>query len=86
MGLRHGHEWKLFKDVRLPEGKLLIPGVLGSTTNFIEHPELVQQRVAQYAGLVGRGWRARRVMPRDDYRSRTNLKVKVLDSLQFWWI
>ena len=51
---RHGHEWKLFKDVRLPEGKLLIPGVLDSTTNFIEHPELVQQRVAQYAGLVGR--------------------------------
>ena len=51
---RHGHEWRLFKDVRLPEGKLLIPGVLDSTTNFIEHPELVQQRVAQYAGLVGR--------------------------------
>ena len=40
--------------MRLPEGKLLIPGVLDSTTNFIEHPELVQQRVAQYAGLVGR--------------------------------
>ena len=51
---RHGHEWKLFKDVRLPEGKLLIPGMLDSTTNFIEHPELVQQRIVQYAGLVGR--------------------------------
>ena len=51
---RHGHEWQLFKDVRLPEGKLLIPGVLDSTTNFIEHPELVQQRIVQYAGLVGR--------------------------------
>ena len=51
---RHGHEWKLFEEVRLPEGKVLIPGVLDSTTNFIEHPELVQQRIAQYAGLVGR--------------------------------
>ena len=51
---RHGHEWKLFEDVRLPEGRLLIPGVLDSTTNFIEHPELVQQRIVQYAGLVGR--------------------------------
>ena len=51
---RHGHEWKLFKDVRLPEGKLLIPGVPDSTTNFIEHPELVQQRIVQYARLVGR--------------------------------
>jgi len=44
----------LFKDVKLPEGKILIPGVLDSTTNFIEHPELVQQRIVQYAGLVGR--------------------------------
>ena len=51
---RHGHEWRLFEDVRLPEGKVLIPGVLDSTTNFIEHPELVQQRVVQYSGLVGR--------------------------------
>ena len=51
---RHAHEWKLFEDVRLPEGKLLIPGVLDSTTNFIEHPELVQQRIVQYAALVGR--------------------------------
>ena len=51
---RHGHEWKLFQDVSLPDGKLLIPGVLDSTTNFIEHPDLVQQRIVQYAGLVGR--------------------------------
>ncbi len=51
---RHGHEWKLFEEVSLPEGKLLIPGVLDSTTNFIEHPELVQQRIVRYAGLVGR--------------------------------
>jgi len=51
---RHGHEWKLFENIKVPEGKLIIPGVLDSTTNFIEHPELVQQRIVQYAKLVGR--------------------------------
>jgi 5-methyltetrahydropteroyltriglutamate--homocysteine methyltransferase len=51
---RHGHEWALFEDVRLPEGKLLIPGVLDSTTNYVEHPELVAQRIVRYARLVGR--------------------------------
>ena len=51
---RHEHEWTLFKDVKLPEGKVLIPGVLDSTTNFVEHPELVAQRIVRYADLVGR--------------------------------
>jgi 5-methyltetrahydropteroyltriglutamate--homocysteine methyltransferase len=51
---RHAHEWKLFETVKLPEGKLLMPGVLESKTNFIEHPELVAQRIARYANLVGR--------------------------------
>jgi 5-methyltetrahydropteroyltriglutamate--homocysteine methyltransferase len=51
---RHAHEWKLFEDVKLPEGKILIPGVLDSTTNFVEHPELVAERIVRYAGLVGR--------------------------------
>ncbi len=51
---RHGHEWALFERVRLPEGKLLIPGVIESKTNFIEHPELVAQRIGRYARLVGR--------------------------------
>ena len=51
---RHEHEWKLFKDQRLPEGAILIPGVLDSTTNFVEHPELVAQRIVRYAELVGR--------------------------------
>jgi 5-methyltetrahydropteroyltriglutamate--homocysteine methyltransferase len=50
---RHAHEWTLFERVRLPEGKVLIPGVLESKTNFIEHPELVAQRIARYARLVG---------------------------------
>jgi 5-methyltetrahydropteroyltriglutamate--homocysteine methyltransferase len=51
---RHAHEWRLFERVKLPEGKVLIPGVLDSTSNFIEHPELVAERIGRYAGLVGR--------------------------------
>jgi 5-methyltetrahydropteroyltriglutamate--homocysteine methyltransferase len=51
---RHGHEWRLFERVKLPEGKILIPGVLDSTTNFVEHPELVAERIVRYARLVGR--------------------------------
>ena len=51
---RHAHEWKLWEEVTLPDGKLLIPGVLDSTTNFIEHPELIAQRIANYANIVGR--------------------------------
>jgi 5-methyltetrahydropteroyltriglutamate--homocysteine methyltransferase len=50
---RHEHEWTVFEDVKPPEGKVLIPGVLDSTTNFIEHPELVAQRLVRYAKLVG---------------------------------
>ena len=51
---RHAHEWKLFETVKLPDGKLLIPGVIESKSNFIEHPELVAQRIGRYANLVGR--------------------------------
>ncbi len=51
---RHAHEWRVFETVKLPEDKVLIPGVLESKTNFIEHPELVAQRIARYANLVGR--------------------------------
>ena len=51
---RHAHEWKLFETVKLPDGKLLIPGVIESKSNFIEHPELVAQRIGRYAKLVGR--------------------------------
>src|SRR5262245_38357028 len=51
---RHAHEWELFERVKLPEGKLLIPGVIESKSNFIEHPELIAQRIGRYAHLVGR--------------------------------
>ena len=50
---RHGHEWKVFERVKLPAGKVIIPGVIDSTTNFIEHPELVAERIVRYATLVG---------------------------------
>jgi 5-methyltetrahydropteroyltriglutamate--homocysteine methyltransferase len=51
---RHGHEWKVFERIKLPAGKVIIPGVIDSTTNFIEHPELVAERIVRYASLVGR--------------------------------
>ena len=51
---RHAHEWRVFERVKLPDGMVIIPGVLDSTTNFIEHPELVAERIARYARLVGR--------------------------------
>jgi 5-methyltetrahydropteroyltriglutamate--homocysteine methyltransferase len=51
---RHAHEWTLFEKVKLPDGKVLIPGVLESKSNFIEHPELIAQRIGRYAKLVGR--------------------------------
>ncbi len=51
---RHEHEWTVFEDVRLPDGKVIIPGVIDSTTNYVEHPELVAQRIERYARLAGR--------------------------------
>lgn len=51
---RHAHEYHVFESVKLPEGKTLIPGVLESKTNFIEHPELIAERIGRYAHLVGR--------------------------------
>jgi 5-methyltetrahydropteroyltriglutamate--homocysteine methyltransferase len=51
---RHEHEWVVFRERRLPDDKVIIPGVLDSTTNFIEHPELVAQRLVRYAEVVGR--------------------------------
>jgi 5-methyltetrahydropteroyltriglutamate--homocysteine methyltransferase len=50
---RHEHEWTVFEDIELPEGKVIIPGVLDSTTNYIEHPALVAQRLVRYGKLVG---------------------------------
>jgi 5-methyltetrahydropteroyltriglutamate--homocysteine methyltransferase len=52
--VRHEHEWKVWRDVKLPAGKRLIPGVVSHATNVVEHPELVADRIVQYAQLVGR--------------------------------
>jgi len=51
---RHAHEWKVWRDVTLPEGKIIIPGVIDSTSNFVEHPELVAERLVNYASVVGK--------------------------------
>ncbi|MGN6674036.1 MAG: cobalamin-independent methionine synthase II family protein [Thermomicrobiales bacterium] len=51
---RHVHEWRIWEEVRLPPGKVLIPGVIDSTSNFVEHPEAIAQRIEQFARLVGR--------------------------------
>ena len=51
---RHGHEWEVFRRFKLPDDKVLMPGVIDSTTNFVEHPQLVAQRICRYADAVGR--------------------------------
>jgi 5-methyltetrahydropteroyltriglutamate--homocysteine methyltransferase len=51
---RHDHEWEDLKTIKIPDDKILIPGVIDSTTNFVEHPKLVAQRIGRYADLVGR--------------------------------
>ncbi len=51
---RHEHEWRVWKDIKLPEGKILAPGVVSHGTNVVEHPELVAERIQRFAGLVGR--------------------------------
>jgi 5-methyltetrahydropteroyltriglutamate--homocysteine methyltransferase len=51
---RHEHEWRVWEQVKLPEGKILIPGVVSHATNVIEHPELVAERILRFANLVGR--------------------------------
>ncbi|HEY2532961.1 MAG TPA: cobalamin-independent methionine synthase II family protein [Xanthobacteraceae bacterium] len=51
---RHEHEWKVWKNVKLPQGKILIPGVISHSTVLVEHPELVAERIVRYASVVGR--------------------------------
>ena len=53
---RHAHEWTVFRDRRseIPDNKVLVPGVVDTTTNFVEHPELIAQRIERFAGIVGR--------------------------------
>ena len=52
--VRHEHEWRVWQDVKLPDGKLILPGVVSHATNVVEHPELVAERIVRFANLVGR--------------------------------
>ena len=52
--VRHEHEWKVWKDAKLPQDKILIPGVVSHATNVLEHPDLVADRLVRFAGVVGR--------------------------------
>lgn len=52
--MRHKHEWKVWKEVHVPEGRILIPGVISHVTNVVEHPELVADRLIRFAEMVGR--------------------------------
>jgi len=52
--VRHEHEWKVWKEAKVPDGKMLMPGVVSHATNVVEHPELVADRLVRYAGIVGR--------------------------------
>jgi 5-methyltetrahydropteroyltriglutamate--homocysteine methyltransferase len=51
---RHEHEWQLWRDVRLPEGKIVVPGLISQSTSVVEHPELVAWRIQNFANLVGK--------------------------------
>ena len=52
--VRHEHEWRVWEDVKLPDGKMLMPGVVSHATDLVEHPELVADRIVRYAKIVGR--------------------------------
>jgi 5-methyltetrahydropteroyltriglutamate--homocysteine methyltransferase len=52
--VRHEHEWKVWQDVKLPNDKVILPGVVSHATNVVEHPELVAERILRFANLVGR--------------------------------
>ena len=77
---RHAHEWRLFERMPLPDDKILIPGVIDSTTNYIEHPELVAQRLVNYARLVGH----ERVLAGSDCGFGTFAGVSAVDPAITW--
>jgi len=77
---RHAHEWNVFVDTRLPDGKYVIPGVVDSTSNFIEHPELVAQRLERFASAVGR----ERVVAGSDCGFGTFAGVSLVDGEIAW--
>lgn len=77
---RHEHEWKVWQDVQLPAGKVLIPGVIDSTTNIIEHPEVVADRIIRYANVLGR----ENIIAGVDCGFGTNARTDQVDSEVAW--
>jgi 5-methyltetrahydropteroyltriglutamate--homocysteine methyltransferase len=77
---RHAHEWAYWKENKLPDEKVLVPGVIDSTTNFIEHPELVAQRILNYTNAVGR----ERVIASVDCGFGTNAASTTVDARIAW--
>jgi 5-methyltetrahydropteroyltriglutamate--homocysteine methyltransferase len=77
---RHEHEWEVFSALRLPDEKKILPGVIDSTTNFIEHPRLVAQRIERYAGVVGK----ERVIASVDCGFATTAEFSVIDPQIVW--
>ncbi len=52
--VRHEHEWRVWQEAKIPAGKMLMPGVVSHSTNLVEHPQLVADRIVRYAAIVGR--------------------------------
>lgn len=77
---RHEHEWEIFRATPLPDDKILVPGVLDTTSNYIEHPELVAQRLCRYADVVGR----ERVMAGTDCGFATFAEYPLIDPEIAW--
>ncbi|MCH9046230.1 MAG: epoxyalkane--coenzyme M transferase, partial [SAR324 cluster bacterium] len=77
---RHEHEWEVLANADIPERKVLIPGVIDSTSNFIEHPALVAQRIGRFAGIVGR----ERVIASSDCGFGTFAKFPQIDPKIAW--
>jgi 5-methyltetrahydropteroyltriglutamate--homocysteine methyltransferase len=77
---RHAHEWTVWREAQIPEDKILVPGLLTSTSNYIEHPELIEQRLCLFAGLVGRD----RVMAGTDCGFGTFAGIGKMDAQISW--
>ena len=74
---RHSHEWKVFQDIKLPKNKILVPGVIDSTSNFVEHPEVVADRLIQYSTVIPKD----QLMAGTDSVSYTHLTLPTIYSV-----
>ena len=72
---RHAHEWEVFKNRKseIPDNKILVPGVVDTTTNFIEHPELVRQRIERFINIVGEDRVIAGLVPNEEPKSKSPL-------------